>query len=98
VLVLSGAGVGGGSHIYANTLYVPPKKFFDAPGWAGITDWADELAPCVIKPAGCSVWLATRTCRTRCCSAARNAAGSPRPDAAEVRIVSFNSRAAEVDA
>ena len=25
VLVLSGAGVGGGSHVYANTLYVPPK-------------------------------------------------------------------------
>lgn len=30
VLVLSGAGVGGGSHVYANTLYVPPKQFFDA--------------------------------------------------------------------
>jgi cholesterol oxidase len=47
VLILSGAGVGGGSHVYANTLYVPPKRFFDAPGWAGITDWADELAPCI---------------------------------------------------
>ena len=47
VLVLCGAGVGGGSHVYANTLYVPPRKFFDAPGWAGITDWADELAPCL---------------------------------------------------
>ena len=35
VLILSGAGVGGGSHVYGNTLYVPPKKFFDAPGWAG---------------------------------------------------------------
>jgi cholesterol oxidase len=46
VLILSGAGVGGGSHVYGNTLYVPPKQFFDAPGWAGITDWADELAPC----------------------------------------------------
>ena len=45
MLVLSGAGVGGGSHVYANTLYVPPKQFFDAPEWAGITDWADELAP-----------------------------------------------------
>jgi len=45
VLVLCGAGVGGGSHVYANTLYVPPRKFFDAPEWAGITDWADELAP-----------------------------------------------------
>jgi len=47
VLVLSGAGVGGGSHVYANTLYVPPRQFFDAPEWAGITDWADELAPCL---------------------------------------------------
>ena len=47
VLILCGAGVGGGSHVYANTLYVPPKKFFDASGWAGITDWADELAPCI---------------------------------------------------
>jgi choline dehydrogenase-like flavoprotein len=45
VLILSGAGVGGGSHVYANTLYVPPKQFFDAPEWAGIADWADELAP-----------------------------------------------------
>jgi cholesterol oxidase len=45
VLVLCGAGVGGGSHVYANTLYVPPKKFFDAREWAGITDWAGELAP-----------------------------------------------------
>jgi cholesterol oxidase len=45
VLVLCGAGVGGGSHVYANTLYVPPKQFFDAREWAGITDWADELAP-----------------------------------------------------
>ena len=45
VLVLSGAGVGGGSHVYANTLYVPPKQFFDAPEWSSITDWADELAP-----------------------------------------------------
>jgi cholesterol oxidase len=45
VLVLSGAGVGGGSHVYASTMYVPPKQFFEAPEWAGITDWADELAP-----------------------------------------------------
>jgi cholesterol oxidase len=45
VLVLCGAGVGGGSHHYAQTHYVPPKKFFDAPEWASITDWADELAP-----------------------------------------------------
>ena len=31
--------------MYASTMYVPPKQFFDAKEWAGITDWADELAP-----------------------------------------------------
>lgn len=45
VLVLCGAGVGGGSLVYANTLYVPPKEFFQDPQWAGITDWQRELAP-----------------------------------------------------
>jgi cholesterol oxidase len=45
VVVLAGAGVGGGSLVYANTLYVPPKRFFADPQWSGITNWADELAP-----------------------------------------------------
>lgn len=45
VMVLAGAGVGGGSLNYANTLYVPPKAFFDDPQWAGITDWQQELEP-----------------------------------------------------
>ena len=45
MLVLCGAGVGGGSHVYGNTMYVPSRKFFDPPEWAGITDWADDLAP-----------------------------------------------------
>src|SRR3954466_7955658 len=45
VLVLSGAGVGGGSLVYANTLYRPPAAFFESPQWSGVTDWADELAP-----------------------------------------------------
>ena len=45
VLVLSGAGVGGGSLVYANTLYEPPVTFFGDPQWAHITDWATELAP-----------------------------------------------------
>ncbi|MFI2733249.1 GMC oxidoreductase [Streptomyces sp. NPDC018711] len=45
VMVLAGAGVGGGSLNYANTLYVPPKPFFDDPQWKDITDWQDELAP-----------------------------------------------------
>ena len=45
VVVLAGAGVGGGSLVYANTLYVPGKPFFEDPQWRDITDWADELAP-----------------------------------------------------
>ncbi|MCQ9133131.1 MULTISPECIES: GMC family oxidoreductase [Streptomyces] len=45
VMVLAGAGVGGGSLNYANTLYVPPKPFFDDPQWRGITDWEQELKP-----------------------------------------------------
>src|ERR1700742_408361 len=44
VVVLSAAGVGGGSLVYANTLYRPPAAFFGDERWAGITDWADELA------------------------------------------------------
>ena len=44
-LVLAGAGVGGGSLNYGNTLYVPPEPFFRDPQWAGITDWQAELAP-----------------------------------------------------
>ncbi len=45
VLVLSGAGVGGGSLVYANTLYRAAKAFFTDPQWAHITDWSAELAP-----------------------------------------------------
>lgn len=45
VMVLAGAGVGGGSLNYANTLYVPPAPFFEDRQWAHITDWQDELKP-----------------------------------------------------
>jgi len=45
VAVLAGAGVGGGSLVYANTLYQPPDAFFADPQWAGITDWKSELEP-----------------------------------------------------
>ncbi|MFM9447150.1 GMC family oxidoreductase N-terminal domain-containing protein [Streptomyces acidiscabies] len=45
VMVLAGAGVGGGSLNYANTLYVPPKAFFEDPQWKEITDWEEELTP-----------------------------------------------------
>ncbi|PFX04766.1 Cholesterol oxidase [Nocardia farcinica] len=45
VLILGGAGVGGGSLNYANTLYVPPEPFFRDPQWRDITDWREELTP-----------------------------------------------------
>lgn len=45
VSVVSGCGVGGGSLGYANTLYVPPKPFFEDPQWSEMTDWESELAP-----------------------------------------------------
>ncbi|GAB3957351.1 FAD-dependent oxidoreductase [Streptomyces sparsus] len=45
VMILAGAGVGGGSLNYANTLYVPPEPFFKDRQWSGITDWQDELHP-----------------------------------------------------
>ncbi|MEU7928655.1 GMC family oxidoreductase [Micromonospora sp. NPDC049107] len=44
VLVLSGAGVGGGSLVYANTLYEPLDAFYRDPQWRDVTDWRDELA------------------------------------------------------
>ena len=45
VLILSGAGVGGGSLVYANTLYEPLDPFYRDPSWGHITDWKSELAP-----------------------------------------------------
>ncbi len=45
VMILSGAGVGGGSLVYANTLYEPLPPFYDDPQWRNITDWRAELAP-----------------------------------------------------
>ena len=45
VLVLAGAGVGGGSLVYANTMYEPPAEFFAQGPWSGITDWQAELRP-----------------------------------------------------
>lgn len=46
VIVLAGAGVGGGSLNYANTLYEPKSEaFYRDRQWAHITDWKAELAP-----------------------------------------------------
>lgn len=44
VMILAGAGVGGGSLVYANTLYRPASDaFFRDRQWAHITDWKAEL-------------------------------------------------------
>jgi cholesterol oxidase len=45
IAVVSGCGVGGGSLGYANTLYVPPPRFFQDGQWGDLADWAAELAP-----------------------------------------------------
>jgi cholesterol oxidase len=45
VFVLCGAGVGGGSLVYANTLYQPGDEYFQDPQWRDITDWKSELEP-----------------------------------------------------
>ncbi len=45
VMLLAGAGVGGGSLNYANTLYRPPRPFYQDPQWRDLADWETELAP-----------------------------------------------------
>jgi len=44
-VIVSGAGVGGGSLVYANTLYEPLPAFYTDRQWAHMTDWKAELAP-----------------------------------------------------
>jgi cholesterol oxidase len=39
VLILHGVGVGGGSLLYANTLFEPPQTVWDDPQWKGLVDW-----------------------------------------------------------
>ncbi|WP_433677767.1 FAD-dependent oxidoreductase [Nocardia sp. CA-119907] len=43
--IMSGSGVGGGSLVYANTLYEAPDSFYGDKQWGHITDWKAELAP-----------------------------------------------------
>ncbi len=47
--ILSGTGVGGGSLVYANTLYIPPPEFFKNTSWAQFADWQNILEPCYDK-------------------------------------------------
>ena len=45
MLILHGAGVGGGSLGYANVLMVPEDKLFANPAWKDLADWKSILAP-----------------------------------------------------
>jgi cholesterol oxidase len=45
IFIASGTAVGGGSAVYANTLYRAKPAFFENPQWTGLADWATELAP-----------------------------------------------------
>jgi cholesterol oxidase len=43
--IMSGTGVGGGSLVYANTLYIPPDEFFSNESWQKFGDWKEILKP-----------------------------------------------------
>jgi cholesterol oxidase len=45
VMVLHGAGVGGGSLGYANVLEVPPEETFATPAWNRTVNWGEILRP-----------------------------------------------------
>ena len=45
IMIVSGAGVGGGSLVYANTLPTPRSDVFKRPEWPAGIDWQQELAP-----------------------------------------------------
>ena len=45
LFVMTGSGVGGGSLVYANTLYRPPDFVYDDPQWRDLEDWRTALEP-----------------------------------------------------
>jgi len=45
IFVFSGAGVGGGSTVFANTLYRAKPAYFDNEQWNGLEDWQSTLSP-----------------------------------------------------
>ncbi len=45
MMVLHGAGVGGGSLGYASVLMEPSDKMFEAPAWKDLADWKSVLRP-----------------------------------------------------
>ncbi|MGB2817456.1 MAG: GMC family oxidoreductase [Burkholderiaceae bacterium] len=45
IFIASGSGVGGGSLVFANTLYRAKPGFFTHPQWPATADWSQALAP-----------------------------------------------------
>lgn len=45
VSILSGVGVGGGSLVYANTLFSPPEEYYTHESWKNFRDWKKVLQP-----------------------------------------------------
>ncbi len=45
IFIAAGTAVGGGSAVYANTLYRAKPAFFDNPQWNELDDWAAALQP-----------------------------------------------------
>jgi len=45
VFILSGAGVGGGSLVYANTHMIPSDAFFENKAWSNFNSWKNVLMP-----------------------------------------------------
>ena len=45
IFIATGSAVGGGSAVYANTLYRAKPAFFENPQWAGLADWRSALQP-----------------------------------------------------
>lgn len=43
--IVSGVGVGGGSLVYANTLPIPKRPFYNTGSWAELNDWENDLKP-----------------------------------------------------
>jgi cholesterol oxidase len=62
VLVLSGAGVGGGSLVYGNTLYEPLDEFYADKQWSPHhRTGAMNSPPTTHRPSACWGWWRTRS-------------------------------------
>ena len=45
VSILSGVGIGGGSLVYANTLFSPPAEYYEHESWRKFRNWHNTLMP-----------------------------------------------------